>query len=64
MRLDCAHKFAPKGQTSTLARRAVLFRSAEPPDTMGFHFILRLRAQNSARLCQTESAIQFTGWRF
>ncbi len=28
----------------------VLFRSAEPPDTMDFHFILRLRARNSARL--------------
>ena len=25
-------------------------RSAEPPDNIGFDFILRLRAQNSARL--------------
>ncbi len=39
MRLDCAHNFAPKAQNSTLARRYVCFRSAEPPDNMDFHFI-------------------------
>ena len=39
MRLDCAHNFAPEAQNSTLARRSVFFRSAEPPDKMDFHFI-------------------------
>ena len=34
MRLDCAHYFAPEAQNSTLARRRVCFRSAEPPDNM------------------------------
>ena len=34
MRLDCAHNFAPEAQNSTLARRRVCFRSAEPPDNM------------------------------
>ena len=50
LRLDCAQAFHALHEKLTLARREVFFRSAEPPDKMDLHFILRLRAQNSARL--------------
>ena len=55
LRLDCAQAFHALHEKLTLARREVFFRSAEPPDKMDLHFILRLRAQNSARLFAWES---------
>ena len=38
-----------------VAISAVFFRSAEPPDKMDLKFILRLWAQNSARLCAVQT---------
>ena len=75
LRLDCAQAFHALHEKLTLARREVFFRSAEPPDKMDLHFILRLRAQNSARLLEgayvlddahlygeTEGEVLYTGF--